>query len=276
MRLAARKWHSMRAGTKRELMTSTLLQLHKVSKSFGGVQAVNAVSLRVQAGSIHGLIGPNGAGKSTLFHLISGHLQPSEGEILLDGKRVEREPPERRSELGIAIAFQAARIFQGMTVLETVMVGAHSWARYGVTDALLHTQRFRDAEARVLDAARRALARVNLLDRADDHASALPLGKQRQLQIARALCAQPKLLLLDEPASGLRGAERVALADLVRDVRAQGVTILVVEHDVGFIMNLSDHITVMELGGVIGDGVPGEIRRNERVIQAYLGTEVTA
>jgi branched-chain amino acid transport system ATP-binding protein len=128
----------------------------------------------------------------------------------------------------------------------------------------------------MLEAARHALARVNLLERADDLASALPLGKQRQLQIARALCARPRLLLLDEPASGLRGEERAALAGLVRDVRAGGVTVVIVEHDVGFIMSLSDHVTVLELGSVIADAAPREIRRNQRVIQAYLGTEVAA
>jgi branched-chain amino acid transport system ATP-binding protein len=257
-------------------MANPLLQLANVSKSFGGVHAVNAVSLQVEAGSIHGLIGPNGAGKSTLFHLVSGHLQPSQGEVYLDGRPVNREPPERRAEMGVAIAFQSARIFQGMTVLETVMVGAHVWARYGVTDALLNTRRFRAIEASVLDAARHALARVNLLERADDLASALPLGKQRQLQIARALCARPRLLLLDEPASGLRGEERAALAGLVRDVRAGGVTVVIVEHDVGFNMSLSDQVTVLELGSVIADAAPREIRRNQRVIQAYLGTEVAA
>jgi branched-chain amino acid transport system ATP-binding protein len=251
--------------------SESLLEVDRVSRSFGGVFAVRDVSLAVPAGELRGIIGPNGAGKSTLFNLISGHLQPDRGTVAYRGGHLGRRSAHRRAAEGIAIVFQAARIFRGMTALENVMVGAHGRTRHGFVAGALRLPGQRREEQAIRDRAREALERVGLAAWADRAAESLPLGQQRQLQVARALCGEPKLLLLDEPASGLRAGEREALAQLVEELHGHGLTMLLIEHDVTFVTRLADRVTVLDLGEVIAEGSPAEISSDERVISAYLG-----
>jgi branched-chain amino acid transport system ATP-binding protein len=252
------------------------LDLGALAKHFGGVYAVRDVSLHVADGELRGIIGPNGAGKSTLFHLISGHLTADQGTVTLDGRRIERLSPHHRAALGVSIVFQAARIFRGMTVRENVMVGAHGTERAGFLAAALRLPAHRRAEKRIAERAGHALEQVGLTDWADRPAEALPLGRQRSMQLARALCAEPRLLLLDEPASGLRAAEREDLIELLQRLRETGLTVMLVEHDVALVSRLADRITVIDLGRVIAEGTPEEVRDDPRVVAAYLGQEATA
>jgi branched-chain amino acid transport system ATP-binding protein len=248
-----------------------LLEAQALSRHFGGVLAVDGVSIQVAAGELVGVIGPNGAGKSTLFHLIAGHVRPDAGRVVLDGQEITRLPPEQRARLGLAIAFQAMRLFRGMTVLENVMVGAHAWTEHGFIEASLRLPRHWREEQAIASEAQHALERVGLLESADRLAEALPIGQQRAVQVARALCGRPRLLLLDEPASGLRAAERHRLADLLRDLQLEGLSMLLIEHDVAFVLQLAARITVLDRGRVIAEGAPGVIRSDPVVIGAYLG-----
>lgn len=244
-----------------------------LSRSFGGVHAVQDVDLTVARGETRGIIGPNGAGKSTLFNLISGHLKADQGTLALDGRPLGRLSAHRRAGRGVAIVFQGARIFPGMTVLENVMVGAHLRARAGFLSAILRMPAHHRAEQRIGHLASQALDRVGLAERGRDPAESLPIGQQRAMQLARALCAEPELLLLDEPASGLRTQEREHLARIVEQLREDGQTTLLIEHDVAFVSRLSDRITVLDLGRVIAEGPPGEVRRDPAVVAAYLGDQ---
>jgi branched-chain amino acid transport system ATP-binding protein len=253
-----------------------VLRIDGLSKHFGGVYAVRDVDLTVEEGELRGIIGPNGAGKSTLFNLIAGHLRPDQGTIRLRGRPLGRLPAHRRAALGIAIVFQAARVFRGMSARENVMVGAHAGTSAGFWTATLRLPAHAREERLIRTRADAALARVGLADWADRPAEALPLGQQRSLQLARALCGDPELLLLDEPASGLRSAEREALADLIGELRGTGLTVLLVEHDVALVTRLADRITVLDLGRVIADGTPDQVRSDRRVIAAYLGEEVAS
>jgi len=250
-----------------------VLEAADLTRRFGGVVAVDGVSLRVGEGELDGVIGPNGAGKSTLFHLVAGHLRPNAGRVRFAGRDITDVAPDRRARLGIAIAFQAVRLFRGMTVLENVMVGAHASTRHGFWEAFLRLPRHRREERMILERAERALDRVGLAGAAGRPAESLPIGQQRAVQVARALCGEPRLLLLDEPASGLRAAERQRLAGLLRDLRAEGLSMLLIEHDVAFVTQLAGRITVMDRGRVIAEGPPERIREDPVVIAAYLGRE---
>ena len=250
-----------------------MLEAADLTRRFGGVVAVDGVSLRVGEGELDGVIGPNGAGKSTLFHLVAGHLRPNAGRVRFAGRDITDVAPDRRARLGIAIAFQAVRLFRGMTVLENVMVGAHASTRHGIWEAFLRLPRHRREERAILERAERALDRVGLAGAAGRPAESLPIGQQRAVQVARALCGEPRLLLLDEPASGLRAAERQRLAGLLRDLRAEGLSMLLIEHDVAFVTQLAGRITVMDRGRVIAEGPPERIREDPAVIAAYLGRE---
>ena len=248
-----------------------MLRVEGLSRHFGGVYAVRDVSLGVEQGELRGIIGPNGAGKSTLFHLISGHLRPDAGRVVFRGDGIDTRPPHVRARRGLAIVFQGARIFRGMTVRENVMVGAHAWTHHGFFEAALRLPRHRREEREIRENADAALDRVGLSDWADRPADVLPLGQQRSMQVARALCARPSLLLLDEPASGLRAAERERLGQLLGELRRAGLTMMLVEHDVAFVTRLADRITVLDLGGVIAEGTPEEVRGHPGVVAAYLG-----
>ncbi|MFD0689338.1 ABC transporter ATP-binding protein [Actinomadura fibrosa] len=258
---------------------TALLEIGSVGRAFGGVYAVRDVSMAVAEGETRAVIGPNGAGKSTLLNLVSGHLVPDHGTVVYgtgDGaRRIDRLAPHARARLGIAVVFQAARLFRGMTALENVMVGAHARTRHGFLAATLRLPRHRREEAAIRADALAALDRVGLRDWAHRSAEALPLGQQRSLQVARALCARPRLLLLDEPASGLRAAEREALARLLEGLRGEGMTMVLVEHDVAFVARLADRVGVLDLGRLIAEGTPDEIRADPAVVSAYLGAEPT-
>jgi branched-chain amino acid transport system permease protein len=246
-----------------------LLQVTGLVKRFGGLTAVNQVTLELRAGQILAVIGPNGAGKSTLFNLLTGVAAADAGEIHLDGKRIERLSSRQIAALGVARTFQHVLLRPGMSVLENVALGAHRRGRAGALAAILRLDR--REEASLLREAQLQLDRVGIGHLAALPAASLALGQQRILEIARALAADPALLLLDEPAAGLRHQEKQTLSALLADLRAQGLSILLVEHDMSFVMGLVDRIVVMEFGSRIAEGTPEAIRRDPLVLQAYLG-----
>jgi branched-chain amino acid transport system permease protein len=246
-----------------------LLQVEKARKQFGGVIAVNNVSFEVKAREIVALIGPNGAGKSTTFNLITGVLPPTGGTVSVLGKPIGRAPPQEVVKLGISRTFQHVKLVPDMTVLENVAIGAHLRGSSGAISSMLRLDR--NEEARLLAEAARQIARVGLANQIDQLAGSLSLGQQRIVEIARALCVDPMLLLLDEPAAGLRHMEKQRLAALLRELRAGGMSVLLVEHDMGFVMNLADRIVVLDFGTKIAEGTPEAIKSNPDVIKAYLG-----
>jgi ABC-type branched-subunit amino acid transport system ATPase component/ABC-type branched-subunit amino acid transport system permease subunit len=246
-----------------------LIELANARKAFGGVVAVNDVSFDVQAQEIVALIGPNGAGKSTTFNLITGVLQASSGTISVLGQTVSRVRPQQIVRLGIARTFQHVKLVPDMTVLENVAIGAHQRGHAGAFASMLCLDR-RD-EAKLLAEATRQIERVGLIGQINQPAGSLSLGQQRIVEIARALCADPVLLLLDEPAAGLRHMEKQQLAALLRQLRDSGMSVLLVEHDMGFVMDLADRVVVLDFGTKIAEGTPAAIKTNPDVIKAYLG-----
>ena len=248
---------------------SVLLQIENARKQFGGVIAVNNVSFDVKAREIVALIGPNGAGKSTTFNLITGVLSKTGGKISVLGKSIDNAPPQEVTKLGVARTFQHVKLVPDMTVLENVAIGAHLRGHSGALSSMLRLDRA--DEARLLAEAARQIERVGLSDQIDALAGSLSLGQQRIVEIARALCVDPMLLLLDEPAAGLRHMEKQRLAALLRDLRDGGMSVLLVEHDMGFVMNLADRIVVLDFGTKIAEGTPQAIKTNPDVIKAYLG-----
>jgi ABC-type branched-subunit amino acid transport system ATPase component/ABC-type branched-subunit amino acid transport system permease subunit len=246
-----------------------LLQIDHARKQFGGVIAVNDVSFDVQAREIVALIGPNGAGKSTTFNLITGVLTSSGGTISMLGRNIGNAPPQEVTKLGIARTFQHVKLVPDMSVLENVAIGAHLRGRAGAVASMLRLDR--SDEAKLLAEAARQIERVGLADQIDALAGSLSLGQQRIVEIARALCVDPILLLLDEPAAGLRHMEKQRLAGLLRQLRDGGMSVLLVEHDMGFVMDLADRIVVLDFGTKIAEGTPAAIKTNPDVIKAYLG-----
>jgi branched-chain amino acid transport system permease protein len=250
--------------------SETLLDVQAARKQFGGVIAVNDVSFNVNAGEIVALIGPNGAGKSTTFNLITGVLRSSSGTISILGHTVDNAPPQDIARLGVARTFQHVKLVPDMSVLENVAIGTHLRGHSGAIASMLRLDR--KDEAALLTEAARQIERVGLGDQMHQLAGSLSLGQQRIVEIARALCVDPILLLLDEPAAGLRHMEKQKLASLLRQLRAEGMSVLLVEHDMGFVMDIADRIVVLEFGTKIAEGKPAAVRANPDVIKAYLGT----
>jgi branched-chain amino acid transport system ATP-binding protein len=257
-----------------------LVRARSVTKRFGGLLAVNDVDFDIPRGSIVSLIGPNGAGKTTFFNMITGFYTPSGGEIIFDGKpvawlrgsKVKSLPPHRVTALGIGRTFQNIRLFSTMSVLDNVLVGLHVHLKSHWWDAVLRTPSQLREEYEARERARELLDLVGLREREDTWARNLPYGDQRRLEIARALGTNPKLLLLDEPTAGMNNAETRSLTDFIRRLRSElGLTVLLIEHDMRVVMGISDRVTVLDYGEVIAEGSPDEVRRNSRVVEAYLG-----
>ena len=249
-----------------------LLEVKDLGIVFGGLQAVSKLNLTIEKGHLYGLIGPNGAGKTTVFNMLTGVYRPTEGSITLDGKNITGQRPAHICQEGIARTFQNIRLFQDLTVLDNVKVGLHNQIRYPMWSGVLRLPSYRAAERRMNERAMELLKIFDLDGEAALKASSLPYGKQRKLEIARALATSPKLLLLDEPAAGMNPNETAELMNTIKAVRERfGIAILLIEHDMSFVMGICEQITVLDYGRVIAAGTGEEIRNDPKVIAAYLG-----
>ena len=255
-------------------MSAPRLHIDQLTVRFGGLAAVDDVSFEVAPGRVHGLIGPNGAGKTTLFNLVCGLVAPTSGAIRLDGQRIDALPSWGRAKRGLARTFQNIRMFNDMSVLETVMAGMHARLGESLPAVLLRLPSFRKAERAALENAWELIDVVGLAAAAQRRSGDLPYGDQRRLEIARALACEPRLLLLDEPAAGMNPSETHALEELLEKLKGRGVTMLLVEHDMHFVMRLCDEITVLNFGRKIAQGAPAEVRADTAVVEAYLGAKV--
>lgn len=251
----------------------SLVQLKNLTKTFGGLVAVNDVSFNVQQGGIVGLIGPNGAGKTTVFNLITGNYVPDTGQVLFDGNDMVGKRTNRIVQLGIARTFQTIRLFQNMSALENVLSGCHCRMKSGVFGALFRPPSQRAEEKAAVERAMRELEFVGLADQWNNAAKNLSYGKQRLLEIARALATEPRFIILDEPAGGMNDHETQELINLIKAMRDRGITVLLIEHDMSLVMKVCEHLVVLEYGAVIAQGGPEEIKNNPRVIEAYLGAD---
>ncbi|MBI5863404.1 MAG: ABC transporter ATP-binding protein [Planctomycetes bacterium] len=249
------------------------LHIDDISISFGGLKAVQAFSLAIPKGGLYGLIGPNGAGKTTVFNLLTGVYPLKTGRIHLDGRRIDGLKPHRIAEAGMARTFQNIRLFGELTVLDNVRLGCHVRGKHSLSATLIRTPHHVGQERAITSRSLELLAIFGLDDRADVQARNLPYGDQRRVEIARALATEPTVLLLDEPAAGMNSQEKLRLREMIRSIRQQfGLTILLIEHDMGVVMDVCEQITVLDYGLTIAVGTPAEIQSNKAVIEAYLGT----
>ena len=257
-------------------MPAPILEVRNLRKEFGGLVAVNDVTFQVQEGQIRAIIGPNGAGKTTIYNLISKFYAPTAGEILYKQKRIDSLAPHKMAGMGIGRTFQNLQIMNNMTVLENVMVGCHCRARHGIVCSAFRLSRFKKGEKEILQRAMEKLAFVGLESKASRPASGLSFGEQRMVEFARALACEPDLLMLDEPASGLSIREMEKVAELIYRIRDEGVTVMLIEHDMALVMDISDMVMVLNYGQKIAEGTPREVQNNEDVIAAYLGEDLDA
>lgn len=252
-------------------MNEKILDVKNLSLSFGGIKAVDDVTFYINRNEVVSLIGPNGAGKTTIFNLLTGFYQVDNGEMIKDGIRLNEKTPQEIVKLGISRTFQNIRLFSDMRVIENVLVGTHTHTKYSLFDSTFQTKRFRDEEDKNTAYALTILSTLGLYDKKDEFASNLPYGDQRKVEIARAIATGAELLLLDEPGAGMNSNESIELMEFVNYLKSLGFTILLIEHDMSVVMNISDRIYVLDNGSLISEGVPSVVANDAKVIKAYLG-----